>query len=65
MQNNNTDTMNCAPTANENENVNVAIGKIEADTQVTLADTGWSEEDKDRMRQRGYDSLDMVRAWYS
>ena len=31
----------------------------------TVADTGWSEEEKERMKKFGYDSLDMVRAWYS
>ena len=28
-------------------------------------DTGWSEETKERMRQAGYDDMDMIRAWYS
>lgn len=35
------------------------------DAQVTVMDTGWSEEEKERMKTSGYDSLDMVRAWYS
>lgn len=35
------------------------------DTQITVMDTGWNEEEKERMKQFGYDSLDMVRAWYS
>lgn len=34
-------------------------------TQITVNDTGWSEEEKERMKTCGYDSLDMVRAWYS
>lgn len=33
--------------------------------QTTVNDTGWTEEDKEKMKQFGYDSLDMVRAWYS
>ncbi|WP_314970319.1 tyrosine-type recombinase/integrase [Bilophila wadsworthia] len=43
----------------------ISIGKIEGDTQVTSNDTGWSEEEKERMRQYGYDDMDIIRAWYS
>ena len=43
----------------------VTIGKIPEDEQVTVAHTGWSEESKERMRQAGYDDMDMIRAWYS
>ena len=43
----------------------VTIGKIEENAQVTATDTGWSEEEKERMKTYGYDSLDIVRAWYS
>ena len=43
----------------------IIIGELPEDAQVTVKDTGWSEEEKDRMRQAGYDSLDMVNAWYS
>ena len=35
------------------------------DDQITVADTGWSEETRERMRQAGYDDMDMIRAWYS
>lgn len=35
------------------------------DAQITVKDTGWSEEEKERMKALGYDGLDMVRAWYS
>lgn len=45
--------------------INVSIGKIEENTKITVKDTGWSEEEKERMQAFGYDSLDMVRAWYS
>ena len=37
----------------------------EENTKITVKDTGWSEEEKERMQAFGYDSLDMVRAWYS
>ena len=43
----------------------IVIGKIEDETQVTSSDTGWSEEEKERMRQYGYDDMDIIRAWYS
>ena len=43
----------------------VVIGKIEENVQITTADTGWSEEEKERMKAYGYDGLDIVRAWYS
>lgn len=49
----------------ETNEVSVSIGKIEENAQVTVKDTGWSEEEKERMRALGYDGLDMVRAWYS
>lgn len=49
----------------EVENISISIGEMPADAQVTIQDTGWSEEEKDRMRQAGYDGMDMVRAWYS
>ena len=45
--------------------VRISIGKIEEESQITTNDTGWSEEEKDRMRQAGYDDMDMIRAWYS
>ena len=45
--------------------ISASIGKIEGNAQITAKDTGWSEEEKERMRNFGYDSLDMVRAWYS
>ena len=43
----------------------VSIGEIPKDAQITVTDTGWSEEQKERMRNFGYDGLDMVRTWYS
>ena len=47
------------------QEISVTIGKIPEDEQITVADTGWSEETKERMRQAGYDDMDMIRAWYS
>ncbi len=43
----------------------VTIGNVSEDEQITVADTGWSEETKERMRLAGYDDMDMIRAWYS
>ena len=43
----------------------VFIGRVDESAQTAVSDTGWTEEDKERMKQFGYDSLDMVRAWYS
>ena len=31
--------------------------------QLTIADTGWTDEEQNSMRQHGYDSMDMLRAW--
>ena len=45
--------------------VSVSIGKMEEESQITTGDTGGSEEEKERMRQAGYDDMDMIRAWYS
>jgi hypothetical protein len=49
----------------ETNEISVSIGKIEENAQITVNDTGWSEEEKERMKTSGYDGLDMVRAWYS
>ena len=32
-------------------------------SQLTIADTGWTDEERNAMRERGYDSMDMLRAW--
>lgn len=42
----------------------ISMGKIE-EAQVTNKDTGWSEEEKERMREYGYNDMDIIRAWYS
>lgn len=39
--------------------------EIEGEAQVTSKGTGWSDEEKERMRQAGYDDMDIIRAWYS
>ena len=31
--------------------------------QLTTADTGWTEEERNAMREHGYDSMDMLRVW--
>ena len=31
--------------------------------QLTIADTGWTDEEQNSMRQHGYDGVDMLRAW--
>ena len=51
-------------TMNDHEGY-VSIGKMEEESQITTGDTGWTEEEKERMRQAGYDDMDMIRAWYS
>ena len=45
--------------------VRISIGKIEEESQITTNDTGWTEEEKDRMRRAGYDGMDIIQAWYS
>lgn len=49
----------------ETSESSISPGKIEEYAQVAVNDTRWTEEEKERMKQYGYDSLDMVRAWYS
>ena len=31
--------------------------------QLTIADTGWPDAERNVMRERGYDGMDMLRAW--
>ena len=45
--------------ARSDREVCISIGKIEGEAQVTSNDTGWSEEEKERMRQAGYDDMDI------
>ena len=61
----NTDTTPLNQTVSEEMDMFVSIGKIPANAQVTVADTGWTEEEIERMRARGYDGIDMISAWYS
>ena len=42
------------------ENADVAT---EGYPQLTIADTGWTDEEQNSMRQHGYDGVDMLRAW--
>lgn len=49
----------------EKNEISISIGQIPENAQITAKDTGWTEEEKERMNAFGYDGLDMVRAWYS
>ena len=49
----------------ETNELTVSIGEIPENAQITVKDTGWSEEEKERMKILGYDNLDIVREWYS
>ena len=61
-----TDTIQSLKTPQPSEqNTFVTIGKVPEDEQIPVADTGWNEETRERMRQAGYDDMDMIRAWYS
>ena len=31
--------------------------------QLSIADTGWTDEERNAMLQHGYDSMDMLREW--
>ena len=31
--------------------------------QLSIANTGWTDEERNTMRQHGYNSMDMLRAW--
>lgn len=42
------------------ENVNI---ENEGFPQLTITDTGWTDEERKAMRERGYDGMDMLRAW--
>ncbi len=33
--------------------------------QRSLADTDWTDEEREAMRERGFDDLDILRAWLS
>ena len=33
--------------------------------QFTIADTDWTDEEKNAMRQHSFDGMDMLRAWLS
>ena len=37
--------------------------ETECFTQLTTADTGWTDEERNAMIQNGYDGMDMLRAW--
>ena len=31
--------------------------------QISIADTGWTDEERETMRERGFEDMDMIRAW--
>ncbi len=31
--------------------------------QLSITDTGWTDEERNAMRQHAYDDMDMLRAW--
>ena len=33
--------------------------------QLTIVDTDWTDEEQRTMRERGYDDMDMLKAWLS
>jgi len=33
--------------------------------QLTIHNTGWSENERDQMRIHGFDGMDTLRAWFS
>ena len=33
--------------------------------QLSITDTGWTDEEQRTMRERGYDDMDMLKAWLS
>ena len=41
----------------------IPSAETEGYPQLTIADTGWTKEEQMTMRQHGYDSMDMLRAW--
>ena len=40
-----------------------ADGATEGYPQLTAADTGWTDEERKAMRERGYDDMDTLRSW--
>ena len=37
----------------------------EGSPQISSADADWTDEEREAMRQHGYDDMDMLRAWLS
>jgi len=34
-------------------------------SQLTITDTGWTDEEREAMSERGFDDMDILRAWLS
>ena len=43
----------------------IPSSETEGFSLLTTADTGWTDEERDAMRERGFDDMDMLRAWLS
>ena len=56
---------NKAASLSDDMNVNIVVGKLPAQPLVREKDTGWSEAQREQMRNQGYDGIDMVNAWYN
>ncbi len=56
---------NEADSLSDGMNINIVVGKLPAQAQVREKDTGWSEAQREQMRNQGYDGIDMINAWYS
>ena len=41
----------------------IPLYETEGYPQLSIADTDWTKEEQMTMRQHGYDSMDMLRAW--
>ena len=33
--------------------------------QLSITDTGWTDEEREAMREQGFDDMDMLRSWLS
>ena len=50
---------------NEMIEVQTNAPQDESSPQLTTVDTGWTDEERESMRERGFDDMDMLRAWLS
>ncbi len=50
---------------NEMTNFQDVDSQNEGYPQLTITDTDWTDKERQAMRERGFDDMDMVRAWLS